>query len=231
MPDLNRIIVSCESCGAKFYVSSSEIHSTGRFVRCTICEHEWLVKPNENAPIAYNIENKTEQNIVLLKKNKKYLYSVILLSCSFLLLGFLYYFEKFQLPNDIINIQKSWAKELAIQDVSYKFVDSYEANDSLDRYKRFLLVTISIENFADVTKLLETVQVVAMDKHKQQLMQVTVSPHESILPFRTFDITIKLPFYRIIPRFVNVIINKQKTKGRDLFNQLERLIKISTSSN
>ncbi|WP_083809629.1 MJ0042-type zinc finger domain-containing protein [Candidatus Midichloria mitochondrii] len=88
MPDLNRIIVSCESCGAKFYVSSSEIHSTGRFVRCTICEHEWLVKPSENVPIAYNIENKTEQNIVLLKKNKKYLYSVILLSCSFFIIRF-----------------------------------------------------------------------------------------------------------------------------------------------
>ncbi|WHQ46918.1 MAG: zinc-ribbon domain-containing protein [Candidatus Midichloria sp.] len=231
MPDLNRIIVSCESCGAKFYVSSSEIHSTGRFVRCTICEHEWLVKANENVPIAYNIENKTEQNIVLLKKNKKYLYSVILLLCSFLLLGFLYYFEKFQLPNDIINIQKNWAKELAIQDVSYKFIDFYEAHDSLDRYKRFLLVTISVENFTDVTKLLETVQVVAMDKNKQQLMQVTVSPHESILPLRTFDLTIKLPFYRIIPKYVNVIVNKQKSKRRDLFNQLERLIKINVFGN
>ena len=231
MSNSNKIIISCESCGARFYVNSVEIHNNGRFVRCGICEHEWLVTVQQSVPVFYDIENKNNQCIVLLKKNKKYLYGLAVLFSSFVMLIFLYYFDKFEIPNDIRTIKKNWSQDIVIKDISYKFLDVYEALQSLDHYRKFLLIILSVENLANVSKTLEDVQIIALNKNKIQMMQVSVTPYQVIHSFATFKMTIKLPLDRIVPSYINVIINKKRTKSRDLSSKSDKLIKISKSQN
>ena len=41
------MIATCENCGTKFNVMDGEIGKSGRFVRCSNCEYEWLIYPKD----------------------------------------------------------------------------------------------------------------------------------------------------------------------------------------
>ena len=228
MSNLSKIIISCKSCGARFYVDSLEIHNNGRFVRCSVCEYEWLVTTQPNKPIAHNIKSIKEPNIISLKKGRAYTYGFAIL--IIMLVG-LYYFDQFKLLNDVRGIQKSWSQDIVIKDVEYEFSDIYETLESLEHYKKFLLITLSVENCANIPKTLEDIQVVALNQNKLQLMQVSVSPYQIIPSSAIFKMTVKLPLDRIIPAYINVTINKKRARDFNLFDQSDRLIKINTSQN
>jgi predicted Zn finger-like uncharacterized protein len=40
--------LECEKCHTKFHIKDGEIGLNGRFVRCTVCSHEWVATPPED---------------------------------------------------------------------------------------------------------------------------------------------------------------------------------------
>lgn len=62
------MIIVCGNCKVKYNVSDHELGTEGRFVRCTACEHEWLVQlPISNSEVKQNYtayqENKLSNTI------------------------------------------------------------------------------------------------------------------------------------------------------------------------
>lgn len=54
------MIIECENCNTRFNVSPEDIGIHGRFVRCSKCEHEWLVELLADEKVLFNRSNDTQ---------------------------------------------------------------------------------------------------------------------------------------------------------------------------
>ncbi|MDA0939357.1 MAG: zinc-ribbon domain-containing protein, partial [Proteobacteria bacterium] len=43
------MLVICDSCGTTFKIDKKLLGICGRFVRCSVCEHEWLISDQSSA--------------------------------------------------------------------------------------------------------------------------------------------------------------------------------------
>jgi predicted Zn finger-like uncharacterized protein len=63
------IVIKCENCDTQFRVPAQALGASGRFVKCTKCQHEWLAKPETATPV----ENVDAEEHKVSKPYKKFI--------------------------------------------------------------------------------------------------------------------------------------------------------------
>ena len=225
---MKKIIISCPSCSGKFYVNPSDIGPSGRFVRCNICEYEWLAK-NEDQSF-YNkpkTENNTPLKKVPTKKYYKYLVIVLLLLVGF---SAFYYFEDLQYFKEIVLDENIVSDNIKIKSITYSTDDAYDSDDDMISNKKLLLLNICFENQSDNKVALERIRVIGFDKNKKQTTQITISPKELLRHHSMLYMEIKLPFYRDPPHYITFDINKEIGQQNDGAKQKMMIVKIEKDS-
>lgn len=64
------MIISCNSCNTKFKIANKIVGENGRFVRCSRCEHEWLLLP-EKEKMHYEDNPNVDKKIIPSKNTTK----------------------------------------------------------------------------------------------------------------------------------------------------------------
>ncbi len=59
----NKMILSCKGCGTKFKINKESIRENGRFVRCSLCDYEWMAQFDDLIEIKKDIKNNKEEKI------------------------------------------------------------------------------------------------------------------------------------------------------------------------
>lgn len=62
------MIIVCSSCDSSFRVPNGSISPEGRFVKCSVCDHEWIVKPSD---VINEDSDKTPEPQVTIQKQEE----------------------------------------------------------------------------------------------------------------------------------------------------------------
>jgi predicted Zn finger-like uncharacterized protein len=227
MTDSEKIIISCEACETSYSVQRNDIYASGRPVRCTKCNYEWLATPTLNKITTQNItitERPSSQQDTKMDRLKNALYFIIPFLALFVLITAWNYNQDNKNAIDLANIK---TKNLYIKDISYRI----EKNHDNISETLAMIVLISIQNQSKGEILLETIDVIGIDKDNVNTAESHVSPHTKIEAGNSINISVKLPITNhLIPKYVNVVLNNHKIQGRDIFNLSDKTITVSEPS-
>ena len=223
---MNKIIISCPSCSVKFYVNHFDIGPGGRFVRCNLCEYEWLAQPEiSNLDQAVTSEKK-----VLINQKSRNNYQYIMVFLILLLMPLVYFAEDLQYFQDIILRDNIVSNGIKIKNINYAIEDSYDQVDNIDSHKKLLSLGIYLENPNDRKFALESIRVIGFDKNKRQIAQITLPFKELLRQHSIFYMEIKLPFYRVPPHYVVFDINRSGNQEKYSYQQKMMLVKIDKNN-
>lgn len=218
------MIVTCENCEVKYFINESELDDNGRIVRCTFCEHEWLLyHPKHYEHLSQLPPKKLFELIVLYLKSHKWVIGALIIALAG---GALFFIQQ---KSMIWSAQERAAEyfmtqHLEIDVISYKIEEAYDI--SIKDSHKWLLVTATIRNGDNIAHKLETVRVIGLNYNQQEVSHLIVSPEEMLQSGESTVITIKVPIDAVTPSYIKMLLNKERDIELGDSGQSKGLIKI-----
>lgn len=172
------MIIECENCNTKFSIADDQVTTSGRFLRCSICEHEWLYMPGSEL----HTKTAVEENSAILALNtrrkwknttKKIAWAVAL----FLTVSSLYYaFSFYSHEKNIFN----FSENVENQGVSIEHLTLYKENKgNIENYtyRSYLKIQFEIINQTNLTKVIKRIKIVVRDIHNNGVGYFRMNPN------------------------------------------------------
>lgn len=217
------MIVVCKSCGTKFKISKEAIGDNGRFVRCSVCDYEWLAQSDDlldkitssNRPTIptmalrntkVKVKPKQDLNSSLkqswLKRNissseeEKSKFFIIILSLFFLVITPLIFFIwSLEHPEQGKNIPFLAG---VYQRIGLPLNHLWQINNlSLSSQENTLLLKINISNLSEAVKVIDRMRIIVMEVTNEILSDSTVEPHQIVASKGYTKLYLKLPLNKV----------------------------------
>lgn len=172
------MIIECENCNTKFSIADDQVTTSGRFLHCSICEHEWLYMPGSEL----HTKTAVKENSAILALNtrckgknttKKIAWAVAL----FLTVLSLYYaFSFYSHEKNIFN----FSENVENQGISIEHLTLYRENKGNienDTYRSYLKIQFEIVNQTNLTKVIKRIKIVARDIHNKGIGYFRMNPN------------------------------------------------------
>lgn len=211
------MIIVCPNCESKFRVSKGAIGSSGRFVRCSSCSHEWVahsqaeqqskdfvgkvgkLKPPANkkiAPAEGPLSNKRLINNQLYGKFAfKFIFWFLAVGSIVVLLGLNFIIYREFLVTNAPWLQKAYNGLQLYSNNALKLEAVYCHEIESTHYNKKLIeldVASEIKNFSQTPQTLSYVRFTIYNEQKKRLGTLTLNAKEIIAPGESFKIEGKL---------------------------------------
>jgi predicted Zn finger-like uncharacterized protein len=217
------MIVTCENCEVKYFIDESELGESGRIVRCTFCEHEWLLHcPGHHKKFLQGRLGLFSAAVLYFKTYKWLIICIAL--CIFAAAALIVQKRRLYWAMEEKAVEYLIAPTLVLDVISYKIEEAYDL--SMNDKRKWLLVTVTVRNHDDQPRVLETIRVIGLNYKQEEISHLIVSPEEHLQPTDSTVITIKIPIVDVMPSYVKVLLNKERYIDPVESGQSKSLLKI-----
>ncbi len=199
--------ILCKSCCSEFYVDASEITETGRFVRCSVCEYEWLasitdLKISDSGVNA--VEDVAVQRISILQK---FLGLAMIVLVIFVASPYVAAFRAW-IEFDVLR-RESVYDGIILEDIRYNVEEIGDVSG--DARKRWLSIALHLSNKSSDVKMLDNIEIKGLDLNRRDVLHNIFAANESILPNSKLKLIVRIPIDdQAVPSYLKIKHNAHK---------------------
>lgn len=209
----NKTLILCDSCGTKFNINSDEIYEIGRFVRCSVCEHEWLIKKDIVSSPQYETKRSSAEepkeilnNTIVISKVCRFFSTKLFFVYGVALCLFFAIF--FGFSHNRYSIQYQWNKmknalfthDLALRCYNYRILLQHQH----DNPTKSLDIRVTIHNPTQETKTLRYIEVIGLNAKHQQVLKYKFRFSQEIKPNNLYVDNVSIPFSESKPLYMKI---------------------------
>ncbi len=202
--------IICKSCSSEFYVDELDITAAGRFVRCSVCEYEWLASPADlrivDNSAAYCEDEQGQPHVRFVYK------ALIALGVVLCAVGAYYASSldfRLWVDSHLFKADSVYSG-IALEDMHYHIEEIGDVSG--DSRTRWLSVTLNFHNNSATVKILENIEIKGLSIGKREILSNIFNPGESIVAKGRLKLTLRIPVNgETVPSYIKIKHNAGKS--------------------
>ncbi|MDZ5762194.1 hypothetical protein Cyrtocomes_00567 [Candidatus Cyrtobacter comes] len=198
--------IVCKSCGSEFYVDEFDITEAGRFVRCSVCEYEWLASSMDLRFVDDRSTRYEDDRLQRPDTSKRFIYKIFLVLGIMLCAVGLYYASNLDfrlwVDSGFLRTDPVYSG-IALEDMHYHIEEIGDVSG--DSRARWLSITLNFHNNSSSVKILDNVEIKGLSVGKREILSSIFSPGESIVPKGRLKLTLRVSVNsETVPSYIKI---------------------------